>query len=547
MENGYGSPFVNVFYQGKLIADRVESFKYVSSEEEEECCEINIRRDDRNAPDLPEFQEGVMWTVIWGYIGGKKSNVKKIYAQDIRWEYDDQNLLVTIGFTEKAVSLKKRSCCDVHTNTNIVDILHNTGKIHGLKTYVEVPGSFQKPNQTPFSKSQRSQFKTRLDVLNENKIANSGAPIRILTTDELARTLKEYNKNRVAKDQLDKTLFGSTESELRDAYGTGVAGDLSTTLSQRQAIRDLLVSFGTYSNIPQANKSDKQLLEELAFRQKKGPYFLDSDGDEVTLKRRHFDQPPYRTYEYGKKDGELQAFQPETKNRSKEGTSVNVNFGGWDKSNKTYFNGDTNVLSDNDQKTLAKYQKEREKLNAQDDNLVVGSIAIKKQFDLKYDNTNVVKILPIPIRVIDRKTAIDKTIDFFTSPDSVNKQINDPTAHSPSEGFQNAANARNSAELKANPGYFEAVGDPGMMKGMIITMLGVSKKYSGNFYIKRISHEIDGYKAYMVRADIVRQGHNIKTNSSYVDANSSGKTVNKKVGPSDGKDNLKTINIKTNP
>lgn len=547
MENGYAAPFINAYFGNKQITDRIESFRYTSSEDEDECCEINIRLDDRNAPDLPEYQEGVMWTVIWGYIGGKKSNTRKIYAQDIKWEFDDQNLLVTIGFTEKAVSLKKRSCCDVHTNTNIVDILHNTGKIHGLKTYVEIPGNYQKPNQTPFTKSKRSQTTTSLDVLDQNKIANSGKPLRILTTDEIARSLKEYNKQKVSRDELDKRLFGTTEGELRDAYGSGVAGDINVVIDQRQAVRDLLLSFGTYNTIPQANKSDKQLIEELAFRQKKGPYFLDSTDDEVTLKRRHFDQPPYRSYEYGAKDGELQAFQPESKNRAKEGAAVNVNFGGWDKTNKTYFNGDTNVLSDNDQKTLAKYQKEREKLNNFNDDQVIGKIAIKKQFDLKYDATNVIKVLPVPIRVIDRKNALDKTINFFTTPDGLNKQINDPTTSNPADGFQNAANARNSVELKSNPGYFEATGDPGMMKGMIVTILGVSKKYSGNYYIKKIVHEIDGYKAYMVRADILRQGHNIKTNSAYIDATQSGKTVNKTVGPNDGKDKLKTLEIKTNP
>src|SRR5882757_4425826 len=104
MKDGLASPFVKFFYNGKELQDRVESFKYKESEEDDECCEVNFRYDDRNMPDQPQFQEGAIWTVIYGYIGGVISPVRTIYLQEIKWEYDDQNLLLTASFTERAVS-----------------------------------------------------------------------------------------------------------------------------------------------------------------------------------------------------------------------------------------------------------------------------------------------------------------------------------------------------------------------------------------------------------------------------------------------------------
>lgn len=51
----------------------------------------------------------------------------------------------------------------------------------------------------------------------------------------------------------------------------------------------------------------------------------------------------------------------------------------------------------------------------------------------------------------------------------------------------------------------------------------------------------------MIHLDIVRQGHNIKTNSAYIDAASVGKTVNKTVGPNAGSPKTKTLTIQKNP
>lgn len=516
MQDGYGAPFVSCYYKNILIQDRVESFKYSSSEDDGEDCEVNIRLDNPSLLDLPQYQEGVQWKIIWGYIGGKKSHPRKVYCYEVKPEFDDQNILLTISFNEKGISLKQRASKQIHTNTNIVEILHKAGKTHGLKTSIEV-------------------------------LDNKGNPIKIITSDELIKNMKDLAEKKAARDAEDTTLFGSTDDDLLQRWQDGNIVDPSA----REGLKNLLAGIGLYHNIAQGNKTDKQLLDELGKRQPGGQYILDTTDDEATLKQRNFNQKPVRSYSYGLKDGELQAFQPESKGKSKKGSSTNINYGGWDAVNKTYYNGDTNAsneptpLSAKTKATLAKYQAQYDKLNqAGDDSKVLGFTTVRLESSLRSDATRRVQILPQPITILDKKTALKKTIDFFNNPDGNSKPIDDPTSSSPGDSLGHASNLRDEAELKMNPGYFEAVGDPDVLKGKIITFLGVSKKYSGNYYITKIEHVIDGQKPYMIHGDLVRQGHNIKTNNQY---KNTLKLINTKIGANSTKTRTKQIPVKTNP
>lgn len=538
MDDGYGAPFISAFYKGVQIQERIESFKYSSSEDDDDDCEINIRLDDRTAPDNPMFQEGVQWTVIWGYIGGQKSHVRKVFAYELKWEFDDQNILLTISFHDKAVSTKQRDSKEVHINTSIIDILHKTGKTHGLKTSVEIPG------------------------------VNGAPPIKILTTDELQKSLKDFSEQQRLKQEKETKLFGSTNASLIDNpsggfsgiqietqgsglnftvgltgfgsvshnIGINIPGQTNITgIDQELVFRQLIQNFDMYASVAQGNKTDKQLLDELGKRQPGGQFILDTTDDEATLKKRNFNQKPIRSWTWANGTGELQAFQPESKGKSKDGTSINMNYDGWDKINKTYFNGDVNVkasadLDEEGQKTLAKFQKQLTDLKFADDKKVLGYTAVTHEASIRADATNRVQIIPIAHTILDKKNALQNTIDYFTGGGN-NKSVNDPTSNDPTKTGNFASNLRDEAELKMNPGYIEAVGDPNVMKGKIITILGVSKKYSGNYYITKVEHTMGDKKAYMMHIDIVRQGVNIKPNDKYVSNKETGKELNKTIAP----------------
>jgi len=148
---------------------------------------------------------------------------------------------------------------------------------------------------------------------------------------------------------------------------------------------------------------------------------------------------------------------------------------------------------------------------------------------------------------LDKKKALENTINFFKNPDSFNKPVTDPTHNNPSDAHTTAANWRDEANLKNNPGYIEAIGDPNIVKGKIITILGVGKKHSGNWYITKVEHLIGDGKSYMMRIDIVRQGSNIKVNNSYAGTDQTNKVLNKQIGPDVTKQKTKQPQITKNP
>lgn len=554
MELGYGAPFINIFFNGQLMIDHCEKFTYISAEDKGDSCDITLVFDQRNIPDLPQYQERAAWTVLWGLLGGNKSRKRKVYINEVKWEFSDQDVKGTFKLLPKAQTTKQVATAKVYENTSIVDVLHDVGVRHGLLTYVELPGEYKVGTDSPNKKGILSPVFNDgddfsfIDKATQLKRINS-QPIKVLTTDEMVSAIKDAAKRKSDSDSTDISLFGSTTQDLIDEQGVfgaeGGAFSVSGTVIDRNNLKNMIQSFDLYGNIAQGNKTDKQLLDELAKRQPNGPYVVDADDDDLTLKRRNFDKKPYRAYEYGV-DGELLQFTHESKSRSKDGTSVNMNFGGWDKNNKTYFNGDANALNDNQSKTLAKYQKDLEVLNALPDQKVVDFTKISKEFNLAYDGTNVVKPnITIPIRVLDKKAIVTGQINSLLDPTGQNAVLNDPTTGSPAEGFQNAANARDEAELKNNPGSADLVLDPLIEKGMVITFKGVSKKYSGNYYVTEAKHEINGKDDAMLTIEIVRQGHNIRTNSSYKGAKEIGKTTNTETGSDDG-DSTKTLTTRSN-
>lgn len=565
MKDGTGAPYVKFFFQGKEIQERVESFKYKHSEEDDECCEVNIRRDDRNAPDLPEFQEGAQWSVLWGYIGGNQSRVHKIYLQELKWDFDDQNILLTASFTERAQSLKQRSTSKVYVKTSILEILHDMAKVHGLTPYVEIPGQFTKPKQNPYTGSHPADTKD-IDTNNKSwqpkQITIKKEPLKIEITDSVVAIMKSYAEKQVAQKELDTSLFGADSADIRQAQSpaSGAQVPIPSQSNQREDIRNLLTSFNTYANIPQANRSDKQLLNELVRRQPDGPFFIDSHDDVVILKRRHFDKPSHRSFYWADTKGELLAFQPESKNRSKKGTSVAVTYQGYDKLGKTFFKTSTDANNESAQNTLAKTQEIPTDLNgfkifketpnpSNNSSSLAANLELwnaiafdpsnsrgllnRGQFDTRHDATNVVKVFPAYINTLTGKDVLHDDLQRMPAPLTNNVVVTDPTATNPSDALTNAGNNRRGGELKNNPGYIEIIGDPTIEKGQIITILGVSKKYSGNYYIKTVTHDVDGYKSYITRCDIVRQGVNIKTKTG-VTASETGKTVNTTVGEPDG-------------
>lgn len=70
-----------------------------------------------------------------------------------------------------------------------------------------------------------------------------------------------------------------------------------------------------------------------------------------------------------------------------------------------------------------------------------------------------------------------------------------------------AKNKRSNKELENNPASAMVVGNPYIETGQIITFMGVAKKHSGNYYVKKVEHNITHGSGYLTTiSEMVRQG-----------------------------------------
>src|SRR3989304_10313370 len=144
MQNGYGAPYVKVFATYKKDVDKkdiweevtpnITDFIYKYSQAEDDICQIKIEEHDTNLPDRPEFQEGVILKVTWGYIGHEDSKSRKVKIVNITPSYNENHITLDILCTDLASSLKNNSSKQIHQG-NIVSIAKGVAAQHGV-TYL---------------------------------------------------------------------------------------------------------------------------------------------------------------------------------------------------------------------------------------------------------------------------------------------------------------------------------------------------------------------------------------------------------------------------
>ena len=554
----YAAPFIRLYYNKQELTYLVEDFKYIYAEEEDELCEITIKTIDRSAPDSEFFQNKTMLQIIWGYIGGSISKARKIYLQEIKWQFDKDGLTGTLSCTEKAVSLKFTGSNKVYKGGNFLSIVNEVSQRHGIKAYLQTTETDAKEDSKfkPIYKTFKALPNETLDQY------------LIRQHDQQSKDKAEWKKKnpKLAKVELNKALsdwakqYNSPEAvrerKLREKfqrdYDSGVPIDVEFMVKREmgRGSTSLVDTFKQIKNQPQGGKSDKQLLNTLGAREPNGPYIVDSRDDEIIIKKRNFRQKPYSSYTYGGELGNLISFTPESKNRTKQATGTNMQYGGWNPMNKNFFSGNANAAMSNENPTLAKFS---EMLNfyrgvqSQGGGETIAGLRVKPGSDgFKSLGNNDIKIgsvtdrtqvqlfsagEQIPITVNDKIKALQKTLDQFSNPiDDIGKNLYAPYNTNPYGAFQNASNARNRAALDKTPAVIQILGDPEIEVGIVITIKGVGKKYSGNYYIIKCTHIITKSGGFITEAELVREGHNIKYSPDAKDTNYLGKTYNAQVG-----------------
>jgi hypothetical protein len=341
--------------------------------------------------------------------------------------------------------------------------------------------------------------------------------------------------------------------------------------------KKMVEAMGVMKSSPQANKSDKAYLNDLGSREKSGPYMVESRDDRLIIKRRDFNQPPYRSYEYGGPTGELLDFTPESKTRTKAGASNAMGFGGWNPLSKTAFNG---VADGDGDPVLAKWTNALKFYKAQVekgygdailtpekrvtvDRRTFGSVPKQKTADNTgratpynsptvkdnaYQSNDLLRagVMQYDIRVKDHVKALEAAIkDRTETKDLRTRQLYNALGINPEEAFNQANGLRKNSELNRNPASATVWGDPNIKTGMIITFLGVGKKHAGNYYVKRVTHTVDRSSGYITDMEFVRQGSNIQTPEAKSQAKGNQK-VNNVVGPTKSQQHAKSLKTITN-
>lgn len=545
--NGFAAAFIRLYYQEQELSAKVKSLKYTYDEEDDDVVEINIESADRSAPDQPWCQEGAELKLVFGFIQGPTWGIRKVWVKDLKWKMGP-NLQLTISAAEKGTDLKNSTERTVYKNATIAHVAADKAEKHGLELEVEVP--------------------------------DSDTFVTVKKGEKLEDVLVRERRERISKIPLSNVKLSDLKKmdppKDTDSTFTVKWGNMNITLPKakpdegfRKTFEGPFASLNKYVSIPQANKSDAQMLSDMAKREKNTHTVVETRDNKITIRRRNFSQKPYRTYEFGSSTGDLIEFTPHSKKKRAKGSADTVGFSGWNAGKKSAFSGEADA--DNDP-TLSKWTKALKfyRTLAKKSNYgtaVVGKIGKTIPLSdgnngvtvpIKYEKGRVKPTTPqVTGPVIDQSRATNGVIyKDYTVIEHIKaiegaikerqdlksgalKNIYNAMGINPEDAYNDANNLRAQSELKTNPATAQIWGDPNLVPGKLITITGVGKKYSGNYYISKATHSVD-QNGYMVDLELQRQGNNMQAEGD-VTSESLGKKVNTQRGEKTTQPAQKTV------
>lgn len=395
---------------------------------------------------------------------------------------------------------------------------------------------------------------------------------------EKAVTVKQTKSNKIHKDK----SLPEVVDEVGKRHGLRAMVDLGTkegkmeigmALSKYKLRQETLKKynydelsprFRVRKNVPQANKSDAQMLEEWGMKELNSQWFTETRDDEIVLKRRNFNQKPYRAYTYSGGTGELFSFAPEHKTKNKLGSALNSMVSFWDKQKKQFIQQQANMVNSQMRTFLIEYlkttgfvpknlkiyggNKDRAievtvdailskdtygKYNqvVKDADPIVGKqLLTKTTFGQRGINGAAVDNLAV-IQRGERAVSVYEIEDAATkAQQAVTDVTHDAQATNAGEAAPSAQNPRDNASLQMNPATALVWGDPNLETGQILTMNKVGKKFGGNYYSIKCVHDVSQNSGYNCSIELTRQGHNLKASSNAKAIKTANKQINQEIG-----------------
>lgn len=521
LRNGYDAPVARVFNAaGTEVFERVTSLYYNHSEMVDDSTRIIIETTDVTLVDHPDLQEGKTLKVVFGLLGSKTYRAHLVWIWDTVVGFNEQGVRLEIVAYCKAAYMKLNSSKDVFTNKGLDEIAEDLAAGNGLtlEDQLKDKESFSGVEQTNIPKN---------SILNISK------------------------------------------------------GDAYYTLAKDNPSYGYI--FRKYDAIPQKNASDAKTLKELAKQEPTSNLVVEGRDDRLIIKKRNLKQKPYKSYTYRGEPGYLLEFTPATRNTNARKGSVGSSVGGWDEETGEYFqvNPDQSDSGDGVLGDEVEVTAENQLLKNLRDNLVNNPMDQTRTLDGLYyeefqgkDEAGKDIYKKIATKTLDatkqtfafitkkgtRSSQFDFTAKKYSSAMDATGRIETrqlipinakewlPTIETKVEDAMGLGVNRQSDQIKElNECTARVMGDPELQSGKIITIMGVGKKYSGNYYIISAEHQHTTANGYIVYLTMFKNGKNkvSKDDEANIDASNLGLSKNKEVAlPFDGTSELVNIPIR---
>lgn len=428
-----------------------------------------------------------------------------------------------------------------------------------------------------------TQTQRRLVVLRNVKASytEEGVSLDLLFTDKASLT-KTNSSKRVYNGKTVKDInedIGARNGLVTDYLWDyrSSAGLLAapTTLPTATYFPGPNPDLRKYETMPQANRSDYEVLKEAADNDPSGPYEIVGRDNTITVQKPNFNQVPLRTYRWKGEDGHLLKFTPESKeyfvgsgHLGISTTSVNPKTKTFEHSLITEGNNgmqtklNRQVASPNyDKNQYRDFNNSNNGVNGEANNAgtptarpnpirddpsvrstTLNTVAHNSGGDRNYDPTDegfdntqqdVFAGRQFNYRIYDRNrpafatkfaniTAIDNTATLSRIPDipSFLTGQHSPTIeddHKKASG--KAASVQNKKSLEKNPATAKVVGNVILESGKVITIENVAGKFSGNYYIQECIHRMTPGSEYFCDMEFARNatGRVSRPNANSVD------------------------------
>lgn len=226
------------------------------------------------------------------------------------------------------------------------------------------------------------------------------------------------------------------------------ASDIAATIAYKHNLKAVIEKTTTkYQGVMQSDKTDQEFLEYLAAKEPGGAWKVRIEGNTLYFGKRDYKKPARKKYTWNRGDGGVIKFRPVYKETKNDASTSETVVKGIDPMNK-----------------------EAVTSKIVDDVVATGKKVVQYTVNGDYKG---VKEIVVPE---SSQAALDGMANSNT---------------------QDAKKKVLTAELETYP-------DPTVLAGDLLTMEGVHKKHSGNWYIKKVSHKIAGNSAYTMTQELER-------------------------------------------